>query len=194
MAFGQAAGPPASAKRIQELAELLEQHGFTSFREARHPFGLTQRQAGGKFTNSEIDDLMERLELEGDGSDGGSGGDVVSDTSESAVVAPEPARPRTAARSKGTAGPQASARAATARPTAARSTATRNTARGGAAMPPSGTSSTAGSSSVSERAARRALERQEEAAVTMSADVMATELTNRGWCCIPPPPDDAPLD
>jgi hypothetical protein len=61
MAFGQAAGPPASARQIEELAALLERAGFTSFREARHPFGLTQRQAAGKFAGPEAAELIERL-------------------------------------------------------------------------------------------------------------------------------------
>lgn len=62
MAFGQAAGPPAGARQIEQLAELLERAGFSSFREARHPYGLTQRQASGKFTVSEAEELIERLE------------------------------------------------------------------------------------------------------------------------------------
>ena len=62
MAFGQPAGPPASARQVERLAELLTKAGFESFREARHPFGLTQRQAAGKFTVAEVDELIERLE------------------------------------------------------------------------------------------------------------------------------------
>ena len=64
MAFGQAAGPPAPQRRVAELAELLEARGFDSFKEARHPFGLTQRQAAGKFTTGEVDELIDRLEGE----------------------------------------------------------------------------------------------------------------------------------
>ena len=70
MAFGQAAGPPASAKQIAYLESLVKQAGHDSFREARHPLGLTQRQAGGKFTKQEASELIDRLE------DGG--GDVAS--------------------------------------------------------------------------------------------------------------------
>src|SRR5829696_1437037 len=66
MAFGQASGPPAPARRVAELAELLEERGFESFREARHPFGLTQRQAAGKFTSPEVDELIDRLLAEAD--------------------------------------------------------------------------------------------------------------------------------
>ena len=62
MAFGQASGPPAPQRRVAELAELLEARGFDSFKEARHPFGLTQRQAAGKFTTGEVDELIDRLE------------------------------------------------------------------------------------------------------------------------------------
>jgi hypothetical protein len=122
MAFGQVSGPPASARRVAELAALLEARGFDSFREARHPFGLTQRQAGGKFTTVEVDELIERLEA---------------DATEEA---------------------------------------------GEQATPPAGTAAT----QAELRAAERRRRRDEEAAVRLDADVMATELTNRGWCCIPP--------
>lgn len=62
MAFGQASGPPARAQQIERLGELLQRAGFSSFREARHPYGLTQRQAAGKFSTGEADELIERLE------------------------------------------------------------------------------------------------------------------------------------
>ena len=62
MTFGQAAGPPASAKQLAALAALLESVGYASFREARHPLGLTQRQANGKFTQGEAAALLDRLE------------------------------------------------------------------------------------------------------------------------------------
>lgn len=62
MAFGQPAGPPASQRQIDQLVELLDRAGFSSFREARHPYGLSQRQAGGRFTVAEADELLERLE------------------------------------------------------------------------------------------------------------------------------------
>ena len=71
MAFGQQTGPPASAKQVDEIASLLEQAGYASFREARHIFGLTQRQASGKFTQDEAVELIERLQpgpdADGDG-------------------------------------------------------------------------------------------------------------------------------
>ncbi len=60
MALG-AAGPPASQKQIAYLASLLEKAGYASFREARHPFGLNQRQAGGKFTIQEASELIDQL-------------------------------------------------------------------------------------------------------------------------------------
>ena len=139
MAFGQASGPPASARQIQELAELLEARGFDSFKEARHPFGLTQRQAGGKFTVDEATELIERLTAEAEIG-------VESDTDQGAVAA------------------------------------------GGAAGPPATTRSRR---AARDRVAPRALRRQEDLAVELLSEVMATELTNRGWCCIPPP--DEPL-
>lgn len=67
MAFGQASGPPASVQQIRRLESLIEEAGHASFREARHPLGLTQRQAAGKFTSQEATELIERLELETEG-------------------------------------------------------------------------------------------------------------------------------
>lgn len=120
MAFGQASGPPAPQRRVAELAELLEARGFDSFKEARHPFGLTQRQAAGKFTTGEVDELIDRL---------------AGETEIEAAPAPE----------------------------------------------------SAAGEAVETRDQRRRRERDEEIAVRLDAEVMATELVNRGWCCIPPP-------
>ena len=111
MAFGQAAGPPANARRVAELAELLADRGYDSFREARHPFGLNQRQAAGRFTVAEADELLERLQGE---------------------------------------------------------------------VPDEG----------GDPAEQRRRQREEELVVGLDAEVMATELVNRGWCCIPPPTGD----
>jgi hypothetical protein len=64
MAFGQssgASGPPASAKQVQYLQALLDKAGYGTFREARHPLDLTQRQAAGKFTKAEASALIDRL-------------------------------------------------------------------------------------------------------------------------------------
>lgn len=61
MAFGQASGPPATARQMRELLELVVLAGHTDLRDARHPLGLTQRQAGGKFTRDEADALIEQL-------------------------------------------------------------------------------------------------------------------------------------
>ena len=115
MTFGQASGPPANARRVAELATLLEERGYDSFREARHPLDLTQRQAAGKFTSAEVDELMDRLQDADDApaTDGGEGAETPDQ--------------------------------------------------------------------------RRRRERDEEIAVRLGAEVMATELVNRGWCCIPPP-------
>jgi hypothetical protein len=68
MAFGQQAGPPASARQVQELLALLQNAGHTSFRDARGPMGFTQRQAGGKFTRDEAAAFIEQLQ-EGGGGD-----------------------------------------------------------------------------------------------------------------------------
>jgi hypothetical protein len=64
MAFGQPSGPPASAKQVRELLELLQQAGHTDFRDARGPMGFTQRQAAGKFTRDEADEFIAQLESE----------------------------------------------------------------------------------------------------------------------------------
>ncbi|MDO8391172.1 MAG: hypothetical protein Q7V57_11845 [Actinomycetota bacterium] len=64
MALG-ASGPPASAKQVQYLEALLDKAGYASFREARHPMGLTQRQSNGKFTKSEASELIDRLVNDG---------------------------------------------------------------------------------------------------------------------------------
>lgn len=66
MAFGQQSGPPATAKQVGEIESLLERAGFSSLREARHIYGLTQRQAAGKFTAGEANELIARL-LAGEG-------------------------------------------------------------------------------------------------------------------------------
>jgi len=133
MAFGQASGPPAPAKQLAELAELLDQRGYATFKEARHPFDLTQRQAAGKFTTGEAAELIDRL------------------TAEEAVRTTTSDRPD-------------------ARPTT-RTPARRSAPARSAAAPSS---------------SRREVERQEELVTGLAADVLATELVNRGWCCIPP--------
>jgi hypothetical protein len=61
MAFGQNSGPPASAKQLSYLLALVKQAGHEGFRDARHPLGLTQRQASGKFTTKEASELIDRL-------------------------------------------------------------------------------------------------------------------------------------
>lgn len=47
---------------MQELLALVQDAGHTDFRDARGPLGLTQRQAGGKFTRDEAEALIARLE------------------------------------------------------------------------------------------------------------------------------------
>jgi hypothetical protein len=62
MAFGQSAGPPATARQLRELLELVNEAGHLDFRDARGPLGLTQRQAAGKFTRDEADALIVQLQ------------------------------------------------------------------------------------------------------------------------------------
>jgi hypothetical protein len=61
MTFGQSSGPSASNQQLAEILDLLRQAGFDGFREARHPFGLSQRQSNGKFTRDEALALIDRL-------------------------------------------------------------------------------------------------------------------------------------
>lgn len=61
MAFGQQAGRPANARRVDQLLDQVRKAGYSDFREARHPLGLNQRQAGGRFTEDEADELLTRL-------------------------------------------------------------------------------------------------------------------------------------
>ncbi|MDP1806922.1 MAG: hypothetical protein Q8K72_17235, partial [Acidimicrobiales bacterium] len=62
MAFGQHAGPPATARQVQELLGLLQSAGYDDFRDARGPMGFTQRQAGGKFTRDEAQTFIDQLQ------------------------------------------------------------------------------------------------------------------------------------
>jgi hypothetical protein len=70
MAFGQQSGPPASAKQVAYLRSLVEKAGHLDFRDARGPLGLTQRQAGGKFTTAEASALIDRLLADPDSAEG----------------------------------------------------------------------------------------------------------------------------
>lgn len=67
MAFGQQSGPPATARQVRQLTELVLAAGHADLRDARGPLGLTQRQAGGRFTRDEADELIARLESEAEG-------------------------------------------------------------------------------------------------------------------------------
>ena len=62
MALNQPQGPPASHRQLQRLLELLTEAGYSGFRDARGPLGLSQRQGNGKFTRDEADELIAQLE------------------------------------------------------------------------------------------------------------------------------------
>ncbi len=47
---------------MRELLALLKNAGHTTFREARGPMGLTQRQASGNFTRDEATEFIDRLQ------------------------------------------------------------------------------------------------------------------------------------
>ena len=61
MAFAGGSAPPASAKQLDYLLALVRKAGHDGFRDARHPLGLTQRQAAGKFSRTEASELIEQL-------------------------------------------------------------------------------------------------------------------------------------
>ena len=62
MGFGQYAGPPATSRQLDELLALFRAAGHDSFRGARGPMRLSQRQATGKFTRDEAEELINRLQ------------------------------------------------------------------------------------------------------------------------------------
>jgi len=62
MAFGQQSGPPATARQVRDLLDLLQGAGHTDFRDARGPMGFTQRQAAGRFTRDEAEAFIEQLQ------------------------------------------------------------------------------------------------------------------------------------
>jgi hypothetical protein len=69
MAFGQQTGIPATHRQVQDLLALVEAAGHEGFKGARHPLGLTQRQAAGKFSRDEAQELIDRLAGAEDGSE-----------------------------------------------------------------------------------------------------------------------------
>ena len=176
MAFGQASGPPAAVQQLNRLAELLAERGFDSFKEARHPFGLTQRQAAGKFSSGEASELIERLEAES----------VVSaeplPSTTSRASSKKPAVPAAAKAASGT---------ASSRPSRSATPAAAQSAEVAADSAQVGSSKTTGaevpqSAAAQARAIKKRKAREEEVATRIESEVMANELVSRGWCCIAP--------
>jgi hypothetical protein len=118
---------------LAELVELLRQAGYDGFREARHPFGLSQRQSNGKFTRDEAVALIHRL-TDGEG-----------------TAAEEP-----------TPTPVARATVRLPRPKPAR--------RSPATLPPD-------------------VLPPDAVALAFPDELLAEELTRRGWTCTPPAPE-----
>lgn len=87
MAFGQQSGPPASTREVAQLEALLAEAGYSSFREARHIYGLTQRQAAGKFTRAEAAELMRQLTSDDGELDASSAGAVAEEVARSVAAA-----------------------------------------------------------------------------------------------------------
>ena len=71
MPFGQQTGPPATSRQMKDLLRLVEEAGHTDLRDARGPLGLTQRQAGGRFTRDEAEALIGLLESAAEGAGDG---------------------------------------------------------------------------------------------------------------------------
>jgi hypothetical protein len=92
MAFGQPSGPPATARQLRELTALVEGAGHTGFRDARGPLGLTQRQAGGRFTQDEAVALIALLEAEAERRAAEGPGDGPRDGAPETVAGPAPDR------------------------------------------------------------------------------------------------------
>jgi hypothetical protein len=91
MAFGQQSGPPATARQVEELLRLLHGAGHSGFRDARGPLGFNQRQAGGRFTRDEAEELISRLqEAEDEAAEQGSAADAVVAEAEAAIAEPAP--------------------------------------------------------------------------------------------------------
>ncbi|MEO0494053.1 MAG: hypothetical protein AAF081_11615 [Actinomycetota bacterium] len=91
MAFGQSAGPAASHRQTAELLELLQNAGHADFKDARGPLGFNQRQAAGRFTADEAQELIDQLqqaEYEAD------------QQAEATVAEPRPKEPKAKAEAK----------------------------------------------------------------------------------------------
>jgi hypothetical protein len=153
MSFGQASGPPATAKQVRELQELLEAAGHSDFRDARGPMGFTQRQAGGKFTRDEAQAFIDQLEAEA----------LDAPTTPSAPAVAAAPRPKAAAR------PAAAARPTTATSTVATSTAVPAAPRPSAPAKPQ------------VDASGKPLTPMERALRAATGDQLADELRRRGW-------------
>jgi hypothetical protein len=186
MAFGQASGPPAAVQQLNRLAELLAERGFDSFKEARHPFGLTQRQAAGKFSSGEASELIERLEAES----------VVSaeplPSTTSRASSKKPAVPAVPAAAKAA---SRASRASSSKPSRSSSPAAGESAGESTGESTDtaqvGSSKTTGaevpqSAAAQARAIKKRKAREEEVATRIESEVMANELVSRGWCCIAP--------
>lgn len=125
---------------MAELVELLKLAGYDNFKEARHPFGLSQRQANGNFTRDEASELIDKVthgdndvRVEVDHDDESSSPPLRSEPVENGLLRPGRLRP--------------------ARPPA---------------VPPSETLS------------------PEAVALAFPDELLAEELTRRGWTCTPP--------
>src|SRR4051794_39029057 len=98
--FGRASGPPATRKQIEYLTSLVGDHELGTLREARYRLGLTQRQAGGKFTIGEASELIDRLTDPEFDPDAGADAAVGTGTGSGTGAVSETASERSAARAE----------------------------------------------------------------------------------------------
>ncbi|MCC5950662.1 MAG: hypothetical protein JJU45_01055 [Acidimicrobiia bacterium] len=162
MTFGRSPGPPATARQLTQLSELIQEAGHVDFADARGPLGLNQRQAGGRFTRDEADELIARLEHEADVAAG-----RVASTGESPHDNVS-GQGRSPARERGT-----PPKRSTSSPKAASTTSGRDADRsraGGDRPPPAG----AGAG------------RQARNLRTVPTELLAAELQRRGWIVVEP--------
>jgi hypothetical protein len=104
MAFGQQSGPPATHRQLQELLDLVVAAGHLDLKDARGPLGLSQRQAAGKFTRGEADELIERLQAAAEVAGSRGGTDAAPAPGSEPDAAPAPSRSKAAPRPKPAAG------------------------------------------------------------------------------------------
>jgi hypothetical protein len=81
---------------MSELLELLEEAGFSGFRDAHGPMGFNQRQGGGKFTGDEAAIYIEQLQMDAEARRADPDAEPTPTASSSKIVTRAQPRPKTA--------------------------------------------------------------------------------------------------